>query len=77
MPRTFTLNQIKDLIYLHLSRSDFKRRFVQQNTTQKSHQKMLEQIEQYRIQLAEELKAEFDNVSTKFSQYNSSFEEYK
>lgn len=76
-PRSFTLNQIKDLVYLHLSRSDFKKRFVSQNNLLKFHEEALEEISTYRTQLGEDLKNSFEEVNKDIDANFQALEEYK
>ena len=57
------MNQIRDLVYLHISRSDFKKRFVSQNNLLQIHEESLEEISNYRVQLSDDLKNEFRNCS--------------
>lgn len=65
------MNQIKDLVYLHLSRSDFKKRFVSQNNLLQIHEETFDEISQYRTQLSEDLKNEFGQCSDQIhSNYN-------
>lgn len=71
------MNQIRDLVYLHLSRSDFKKRFVSQNNLLQMHEESLEEIAQYRVQLSEDLKNEFDDCSKEISQNYQALQEFK
>lgn len=71
------MNQIKDLIYLHLSRSDFKKRFVAQNNLLQIHEESLEEISQYRRQLSEDLKNEFEECSKQVMNNYNVLEDYK
>lgn len=71
------MNQIKDLVYLHLSRSDFKKRFVSQNNLLQMHEESLEEITQYRAQLSEDLKNEFDDCSKEISQNYQALQDFK
>jgi uncharacterized protein Yka (UPF0111/DUF47 family) len=57
------MNQIRDLVYLHMSRSDFKKRFVSQNNLLQMHEESLDEITLYRAQLSEDLKIEFQQFS--------------
>lgn len=70
------MNQIRDLIYLHLSRSDFKKRFVSQNNLLQIHEESLEDIAQYRAQLSEDLKNEFQECSKEISRNFLALEEF-
>ena len=66
------MNQIRDLVYLHLSRSDFKKRFVSQNNLLQLHEETFDEISQYRAQLGEDLKNEFGNCTSQIeSNYNA------
>ena len=61
-PRMFTIKQIRDLIYLHLSRSEINRKvFRHQSTVEYHDQTIFEQGRQHK-KLQGDMKEEFDNV---------------
>ena len=76
-PRSFTLNQIRDLVYLHLSRSDFKKRFVSQNNLLQLHEESLDDIANFRIQLGDDLKNSFDEVNRDIDSTLANLNDYK
>lgn len=72
-PRMFTLNQIKDLVYLHLSRSELKRKIVRHENMVKYHDDTL--FEQGRTQkkMKTDTDAEFADVKSKIVEVNGKY----
>lgn len=75
-PRSFTLNQIRDLVLVHLQGSELKKNFVAQNNLLGMHEENFEDIAQYRRQLSEDLKEEFSRFSDQITKNHDQFERY-
>ena len=61
-PRMFTMNQIKDLFYLHLSRSSLKRQFSKNDHLLKYHDDQIFDQGRAHKRFTNETKEEFDTV---------------
>jgi len=76
-PRTFTMNQISDLVHVYLLRSDLKKSFDSQSELVQIHDESLKEISEYRAQLGEDLKNEFDDCSKEIENTNIVLQDYK
>ena len=61
-PRMFSMNQVKDIIYLHLTRSEMKRKLNKHETVVEYHDKTIFEQGRAHKKLQGEMKDEFDNV---------------
>jgi hypothetical protein len=58
-PRMFTLNQIKDLVYLHLSRSELKRKVAKHDTVVNFHDNAIFEQSRGHKKLKSDMEQEF------------------